>query len=71
MTKHGVAVKEVTQFSYKTHWLVGLKDNGSSVVVERWDHAPTGKEVSDRIKAGFQNDYLSFALANAAGIDLK
>jgi hypothetical protein len=55
------------EITYKTHILVGVRENGVMTVIADWPHLPKQSEVQDRINdAG--NGFVSFALCTPTSI---
>jgi hypothetical protein len=55
------------EISYKTHILVGVRENGVMAVIANWPHLPKQSEVQDRMNDA-RNSYVSFALCTPTSI---
>jgi hypothetical protein len=49
------------EITYKTHILIGVRENGVMTVIADWPHLPRQSEVQDRMNDA-RNGYVSFAL---------
>ena len=56
-----------TEVTYKTHSLVGVRENGVMTVIADWPHLPKQSEVQDRIDDA-RNGYVSFVLCTPTSI---
>lgn len=56
----------MTATTYKTHFLLGIKTGGSATEVARWEHAPTGAQVKEKIDANISS-YNEFVLSTPVG----
>ena len=55
------------EVTYKTHILIGVREDGVMTVIADWPHVPKQSEVQDRIK-GARNGYRAFALCTPTSI---
>ena len=55
------------EVTYKTHILVGVRENGLMTVIADWPHVPKQSEVLDRINDA-RNGYVTFALCTPTSI---
>jgi hypothetical protein len=61
-------VKAMTaELTYKSHILIGVRENGVMTVIADWPHLPRQSEVQDRIN-DTRNDYSAFALCTPTSI---
>jgi len=58
-----------TEVTYKTHILIGVRENGVMTVIADWPLLPKQSEVQDRINDA-RNGYVSFALCTPTSIML-
>lgn len=52
--------------TYKTHILLGIKTGGAASEIARWEHAPTGPQVKERVDANLSS-YNEFVLVTPVG----
>ena len=55
------------EVTYKTHILIGVRENGVMTVIADWPNVPKQSEVDDRIRDS-RNGYVSFALCTPTSI---
>jgi hypothetical protein len=55
------------EVTYKTHILIGVRENGVMAVIADWPHLPKQSEVQDRIRDA-RNGYVTFALCTPTSI---
>ena len=55
------------EVTYKTHILIGVRENGVMTVIADWPHVPKQSEVRDRITDA-RNGYVCFALCTPTSI---
>jgi hypothetical protein len=55
------------EITYKTHILIGIRDNGVITVIADWPHVPKQSEVEERIRDA-RNGYTTFALCTPTSI---
>jgi hypothetical protein len=55
------------EVTYKTHILIGVRENGVMTVIADWPHVPKQSEVQRRIE-DTRNGYVSFALCTPTSI---
>lgn len=55
------------EVTYKTHILIGVRQNGVKTVIADWPHLPKQSEVQDQINEA-RNGYVSFALCTPTSI---
>ena len=55
------------EITYKTHILIGVRENGVMTVIADWPHLPRQSEVQDRMNDA-RNGYVSFALCTPTSI---
>ena len=55
------------EVTYKTHILIGVRENGVMTVIADWPHVPKQSEVQDRINDA-RNGYRAFALCTPTSI---
>jgi hypothetical protein len=55
------------EITYKTHILIGVRENGLMTVIADWPHVPKQSEVQARIN-DTRNGYLSFMLCTPTSI---
>ena len=55
------------EVTYKTHILIGVRENGVMTVIADWPNVPKQSEVQDRINDA-RNGYRTFALCTPTSI---
>ena len=55
------------ELTYKSHILIGIRENGVMTVIADWPHLPNQFEVQDRIN-DTRNGYVGFALCTPTSI---
>jgi|SRR5262245_44577155 len=55
------------ELTYKSHILIGIRENGVMTVIADWPHLPKQSEVQDRIN-DTRNGYVGFALCTPTSI---
>jgi hypothetical protein len=55
------------EVTYKTHILIGVRENGVMTVIADWPHVPKQSEVQDRID-DVRNGYVTYALCTPTSI---
>ena len=55
------------EVTYKTHILIGVRDNGVMAVIADWPHLPKQSEVQKRMDDA-RNGYVTFALCTPTSI---
>jgi len=55
------------EVTYKTHILIGVRQNGVKTVIADWPHLPKQSEVQDQINEA-RNGYVCFALCTPTSI---
>jgi hypothetical protein len=55
------------EITYKTHILIGVRDNGVMTVIADWSHVPRQSEVQDRMNDA-RNGYVTFVLCTPTSI---
>jgi hypothetical protein len=56
-----------TAVDYKTHILIGVRDNGAMTVISDWPHVPKQAEVQSEIDA-CRNGYMTYVLCTPTSI---
>jgi hypothetical protein len=56
-----------TEVTYKTHILIGVRENGVITVIADWPHLPKQSEVQERMNDA-RNGYVTFALCTPTSI---
>ena len=56
-----------TEVTYKTHILIGVRENGVMTVIADWPHVPKQSEVQRRID-DTRNGYVSFMLCTPTSL---
>jgi hypothetical protein len=55
------------EITYKTHILIGVRENGIMTVIADWPHVPKQSEVQRRIDDA-RNGYVAFALCTPTSV---
>lgn len=55
------------EVTYKTHILIGVRENGVKTVIADWPHVPKQSEVEERMRDA-RDGYVSFALCTPTSI---
>ena len=56
-----------TEVTYKTHILIGVRENGVMTMIADWPHLPRQSDVEEQIN-DIRNGYVSFALCTPTSI---
>jgi hypothetical protein len=55
------------EITYKTHILIGVRENGVMTVIADWSHLPKQSEVQQRMNDA-RNGYVSFVLCTPTSV---